>query len=56
MYYGAPPSALGSALFEFLRPEDKRRTLQGCTETNNKVCQIFEKVGGAVKVENWKIF
>ena len=37
---------LGSALFEFLRPEDKRRALQRCIETNNKVCQIFNEVGG----------
>ena len=43
---------LGSALFEFLRPEDKRRALQGCTETNNKVCQIFSEVGGAVRRES----
>ena len=43
---------LGSALFEFLRPEDKRRALQGCTETNNKVCQIFNEVGGAVTRES----
>ena len=48
MYYGA----LLLLVFQFLRPEDKRRTLQGCTETNNKVCQIFDEVGGAVKVEN----
>ena len=43
---------LGSALFEFLRPEDKRRALQGCTETNNKVCQIFNEVGGVVRRES----
>ena len=42
---------LGSALFEFLRPEDQRRALQGCTETN-KVCQIFNEVGGAVRLES----
>ena len=58
MYYGALLFAsinflplLGSALFEFLRPEDQRRGLQGCTETNNKVCQIFHGVGGAVRRE-----
>ena len=43
---------LGSALFEFLRPEDKRRALQGCTETNSKVCQIFKEAGGAVRRES----
>ena len=49
-----PPSALAWVLlfFEFLRPEDKRRALQGCTETNNKVCQIFNGVGGAVRRES----
>ena len=43
---------LGSALFEFLRPEDKRRALQGCIETNNKVCQILNEVRGAVRRES----
>ena len=43
---------LGSALFEFLRPEDKCRALQGCTETSNKVCQIFKEVGGVVRRES----
>ena len=43
---------LGSALFEFLRPEDQHRALQGCTETNNKVCQIFNEFGGAVRRES----
>ena len=38
--------------FKFLRPEEKRRALQGCTETNNKVCQIFNEVGGAVRRES----
>ena len=40
------------SLFEFLRPENKRRALQGCTEANNKVCQIFKEVGGAVRRES----
>ena len=35
-----------------LRPEDQRRALQGCTKTNNKVCQIFNEVGGAVRRES----
>ena len=43
---------LGSALFEFLRPQDQRRALQRYTETNNKVCQIFNEVGGAVRRES----
>ena len=44
---------VGSSLFEFLRPEDKRRALQRCTKTNNKVnCQIFNEVGGAVRRES----
>ena len=46
----------GSAHFEFLRLEDKHRTsqwcTQWCTETNNKVCQIFNEVGGTVKRES----
>ena len=58
MYYGASlftninPSSLGFCCFDFLRPEDQRRALQGCTETNNKVCQIFNEVGGAVRRES----
>ena len=43
---------LGSALSEFLRPEDKHRVLQGCPETNNKVCQTFNEVGGAMRRES----
>ena len=46
---------LGSALFGFLRPEDKRRALQGCTETNNKVVKFstrLETFGGAVRRES----
>ena len=51
MYYGA---SLFTSInpFEFLRPEDKRRALQGCTETNNKVYQIINEVGGAVRCES----
>ena len=41
-----------SALFKFLQLEDKRRVLQGCTETNNKVCQILNEVGGTVRLES----
>ena len=33
-------------------PEDKCRALQGCNETNNKVCQIFNEVGGAGRRES----
>ena len=46
------PSGLGSALFELLRSEDKHRALQDCTEMNNKVCQIFNEVGGAMRSES----
>ena len=59
MYYGASLFTsinllllLGSAASEFLRPEDQRRALQGCTETNNKICQIFNEVGGEVRRES----
>ena len=43
---------LGSVLFEFLRPEDKCRALQGCSETNKKVSQIFNEVRGPVRRES----
>ena len=54
MYYGASlftsinPSFCSWVLLflNFLRPEDQR------TETNNKVCQIFNEVGGAVRRES----
>ena len=60
MYYGAylftsiGPSFCSRVLLflKFLRPEDQRRALQGCAETNNKVCQIFKEVGGAVRRES----
>ena len=60
MYYGASLFTsinpllllLSSAHFEFLRPEDKVRALQGFIETNNKVCQILNEVGGAVRRES----
>ena len=59
MYYGASLFTstnllllLGSAPSEFLRPEDQRRALQGCTETNNKIYQIFNEVGGEVRRES----
>ena len=60
MYYGASlftsmnPSFCSwvPLSFEFLRPEDQRRALQECTETNNKVCKIFNEVGGAVRRES----
>ena len=56
MYYGASllthinPSFCSWVLLflNFVRPEGQRRALQGCTETNNKVCQNFNEVGGAV--------
>ena len=56
MYYGASlltsinPSFCSLVLpfLNFLRPEGQRRALQGCTETNNIVCQNFNEVGGAV--------
>ena len=38
--------------FDVLRPEDQGRALQGCTETYNKVCQIFKEAGGAVRRES----
>ena len=46
MHYGA------SLFTSILRPEYRRRALQGCTETNNKVCQIFIEGGGAVRRES----
>ena len=56
MYYGA-------SLFTSINPSFcswvllflnfyERRALQGCTESNNKVRQIFNEVGGAVRRES----
>ena len=43
---------MGSTPFEFLRPEDQRGALQWSTETNDKVCQIFNEAEGAVRHES----
>ena len=43
---------LVSAPFEFLRPEYQRKALQCCTEASNKVWQIFNEVGVAVRPES----
>ena len=60
MYYGASlftsinPSFCSWVLL-FLNLYDPKASVepsQGCTETNNKVCQIFNEVGGAVRRES----
>ena len=40
-----------SSRFELLRPDDQRRALQEYTD-QDKVCQIFNEVGGAVRRES----